>query len=282
MRTVLICVVVLAALISVGPGTTNADDGAWTKVYSRPAPQIYDIEMADDNVGLALTAAGILRTADGGKTWTEPYAIAAFTYGEVAFASATRAWAVASSGVIRRTDDAGLTWQLQDSGTDIHLHSIAVLGADEAWVAGAGEGFSDNPDAITPPSVLLHTTDGGATWRREPIPGYGRFLKVAFVGRTGWLVASKCTPGEALTTCDLSHDVLLGTVDAGRTWEPLSETPGVVPERMQWLDAKRGFATSFVLTDAASNSGILARYRTGDGGKSWTRIETAPKNVGEI
>ncbi len=282
MRLLFLCVFALTVLASAGTHAARADDGGWTKIYSRPAPQIYDIEMADDNVGLALTAAGILRTADGGKTWTEPYPIAAFTYGDVAFASTTRAWAVAGSGAIRRTDDAGLTWLLQASGTNVHLHRIAVINPDEAWVTGVGEGFSDHGPFDSPPSVFLHTTDGGATWRKEPVAGYGEFVNVAFVGRTGWLVASACLPGDAQGACDLNHHVLLGTVDAGRSWQPLSETPGVVPERMQWLDAKRGFATSFILTDPGGGSGIFALYRTVDGGKRWSRIDAAPQSVAEV
>lgn len=282
MRIVFICMLAMFVLAAAGPRSARADDGTWAKVYSRPAPTIYDIEMASGDVGLALTAAGILRTGDGGKTWTEPHPIAAFTYGDLAFADAQRAWAVAGSGAIRRTDDAGLTWQSQDSGTNVHLHRIAVVGRDEAWVAGAGEGFSDNPDAVAPPSVLLHTTDGGATWRKERVPGYGQFLSVAFVGPRGWLVASRCAPGDAFAACDLDHRALLRTDDGGRTWQPISETPGVVPERMQWLDAKHGFATSFVLTEPESRSDILALYRTSDGGKEWTRIEAAPQSVEQM
>ena len=283
MRIVLICLLAFAALVAASPRATRADDGAWTKIYDRPAPQIYGIEMADDTVGLALTAAGILRTSDGGKTWTEPYPIAAFTFGDLAFADGKRAWAVAGSGVIRRTDDAGLTWQSQQSGTTVHLHRIAAVSRDEAWVTGAGEGFSDHGPFVNPPSVLLHTSDGGATWRNEPIAGYGQFVDVAFVGRSGWVVASRCAAGESFDACDIDQRILLRTVDGGRTWEPISKRPGVVPERMQWLDAKLGFATSFVPSASQRDgSGILALYRTGDGGKHWTRIESAPRSVAEI
>ena len=283
MRIVLLGLVVFSALVAASPRATHADDGAWTRVYSHPAPQMYDIEMADDNVGLALTAAGILRTTDGGKTWAEPYPIAAFTYGDLAFASPTRAWAVAGSGVIRRTDDAGLTWQLQDSGTHVQLRRIAVVGQQEAWVAGFGQGPDGDEAYGIPPGVLLHTTDGGATWRKETIGGYGEFFNVAFVGRTGWLVASPCVAGQTFQACDLSHETLLRTEDAGRTWQPLSEAPGVVPERMDWLDAKHGFATSSILTEPENDSGILALYRTSDGGKHWARIESAPaENTYEV
>jgi photosystem II stability/assembly factor-like uncharacterized protein len=247
-----------------------------------PRADDYGVEMADDNIGLALTAAGILRTNDGGRSWTEPYPIASFTYGDLAFADAKRAWAVAGSGVIRRTDDAGITWQLQQSGTQVHLHRIAVVSPQEAWVTGSGSGFSDSPEPVSPPSVLLHTIDGGATWRNEPVAGYGGFLNVAFSGRTGWLVASPCAAGQPWLTCSPDHRVLLRTDDAGRNWQTLSETPGVVPERMQWLDAKHGFATSFVPTEPADGSGAFALYGTNDGGKHWARIESAPETVNEI
>jgi photosystem II stability/assembly factor-like uncharacterized protein len=52
---------------------------------------------------------------------------------------------------------------------------------------------------------------------------------------------------------------------------------------MQWLDTRLGFATSFILTEPESGSGILALYRTQDGGRHWTRIESTPsENTGEI
>ena len=91
--------------------------------------------MFDDLFGLAQSGYGVLRTVDGGRTWSEPPSRPLIGYGVIGFADRDHAWITGISG-IWRTDDAGLNWRRQAGGAGSRSASIAVISADEAWITG--------------------------------------------------------------------------------------------------------------------------------------------------
>ena len=62
-----------------------------------------------------------------------------------------KAWLVGNNGLIRCTNDFGITWQTQVSGTVTNLKAVQFLDALTGWAVG-DEG------------TILKTTDGGMTW----------------------------------------------------------------------------------------------------------------------
>lgn len=275
--TLLACLTLAAALASAG--AARAADG-WQVVYSRPGNNISAIAMRDSRNGIAIAGGGILRTDDGGVTWKEPSGQPPVGVGQVAFADPRRAWAVTLSGGIWRTEDGGATWSRQQSGTEAHMSALAVISADEAWAAAIGAGFSDVGPLQYPASVLLHTTDGGRVWQQVDVAGFGQFYDVAFAGARGWLVASRCRPGDSTappppSPCD-NTSVLLTSDDAGRSWAPLDPQPAVVPQSLRFFADGRGIG----ITAQCDGTNCRTRlFATVDGGRTWSRRDVGPDAV---
>jgi photosystem II stability/assembly factor-like uncharacterized protein len=97
----------------------------------------------------------ILRTTDGGATWTLQASGTTDVLFAVAFKDANTGTAVGGvwgedpAGIILRTTNGGATWILQSSGTMWTLLSVAFTDANTGAVVGDY-------------GTILHTTDGGA------------------------------------------------------------------------------------------------------------------------
>jgi len=70
---------------------------------------------------------------------------------DVAAAEGGRFWVVGEAGTIVASDDDGLTWTAQSSGTDADLYAVDFLDAQRGVAVGAR-------------GTVVITTDGGATW----------------------------------------------------------------------------------------------------------------------
>ncbi len=110
----------------------------------------------------------ILKTEDGGETWRSQLASA--TVREMAFASKDLGFAVGGKTILR-TRDGGLTWEnVTPADARIKdLRGIHVLDANTVWVAGRGSDEEAN-GRLYKHSLLLSTTDGGATWAIRDFP----------------------------------------------------------------------------------------------------------------
>lgn len=102
---------------------------------------ISDIFFRDANTGWAALNAGggpILRTGDGGNTWTTYYATNGSTIFSVWFTDLNTGWAVGTFGGISKSTDSGVTWaNFQDVG-DAFLNCVFFTDADHGWICGTG------------------------------------------------------------------------------------------------------------------------------------------------
>jgi photosystem II stability/assembly factor-like uncharacterized protein len=91
-------------------------------------------------------------------------------------------------------------WEEQSSGMgeSTWLETVCAISTSEAWIGGS------------PPSVLLHTTDGGAGWNGVGVPITGDLQSMAFIGQAGWVSAHDY--GGA----GYNYDV--HTTDGGQNW----------------------------------------------------------------
>ena len=69
-------------------------------------------------------------------------------------------WVVGEAGCIRKTNDGGKTWELQDV-RPFNLESIKCIDSKHAWALS---------EPITGGRTLFTTTDGGATWNERLAP----------------------------------------------------------------------------------------------------------------
>ncbi len=91
----------------------------------------------------------ILKTVDGGDTWTSIYTQSPFIYCPSVFCTdSNTCYAVGSSGTIMKTTDGGVTWGSQGSGTTQTLRKVFFTNADTGYIVGDS-------------GTILKTTNGG-------------------------------------------------------------------------------------------------------------------------
>lgn len=140
----------------------------------------------------------IFKTADGGATWNQQFALGADSaIRDIVAVDRDTAWAVGYSaqvsGVVK-TDDGGRNWNLQwyINARDV-LTSVCAVDGKTAWVAGAG---------------IIKTEDGGASWKMQhdqPAPE----------------VFYSITAANARTVWAVTTEVLFKSTDGGSTWSEL-------------------------------------------------------------
>ncbi len=155
----------------------TTDGGAtWQQQYvgGSSADGVYDMDFVDAQNGwlVGTFGSGVLRTANGGATWTFHAFPAPSGDGRaVDFASPLVGWAASLSGWIARSTNGGLTWTRQPVpvvGFDTHLDSIHAVSTTECWAASTDNGR------------VFHTTNGGTTWTEIVTPFHD-----AYDGYTG-------------------------------------------------------------------------------------------------
>jgi photosystem II stability/assembly factor-like uncharacterized protein len=134
--------------------TTNGGD-TWIDEATTPsATVLFDVIAVSATVAWAVGDGGlIMKTVDGGTTWTIQGAGVASDLRRISAVSANVAWAVGGNGVILKTIDGGATWRQQVSGvTDadppVTFVGLAAVDANTAW-------------AISDQNTVFKVSDGG-------------------------------------------------------------------------------------------------------------------------
>jgi photosystem II stability/assembly factor-like uncharacterized protein len=126
---------------------------------------------------------------------------------DVQFVDGRIGWAVGDHGVIWRTEDGGLTWQLLPCPADCALRNVCFLSDRVGWIVGG----ATMPFTQLGVGIVLGTTDSGRTWTEL---GRGRVPQlhgVRFFSLTEGILV-----GEA--TAEFPTGVIT-TRDGGKTWQ---------------------------------------------------------------
>ena len=97
----------------------------------------------------------VLYTNDAGQTWIEVTPNFGYTLRAVTSVG-NKLWAVGKFGTIIYSQDGGLTWELQNTPTQVTLFDVEF--SDESHGVAVGDS-----------SVVLYTNDGGNTWQRRTV-----------------------------------------------------------------------------------------------------------------
>ncbi len=161
-----------------------------------------------------IMAGGLLRTADGGRTWTLTARSAGSIEQVTSLPGTTNVWAIAGCAdggavcpQLLHSGDAGATWTATEAPW---LRWVSFVDARHGW---AVFGAYMDPQG----SALRRTADGGATWTEAAsnpcADRVGWFLEsLAFNGTTG-LVLCVREPGGPLQPKEIFQ-----TTDDGATW----------------------------------------------------------------
>jgi photosystem II stability/assembly factor-like uncharacterized protein len=140
---------------------------------------LYGVSFADETTAwIAGEFGSILKTQDGGKTWTQQTSGVEGTLFGIHFSDLNRGIAVGIDSVILATEDGGATWRpVQSPFQERAFYDVRVSGST-GWIVG-GQG------------TLLVSSDGGKEWREFPTPiGFASewFRGVSLVGDQGLIV----------------------------------------------------------------------------------------------
>lgn len=250
----------LAATLVLATASPGSDfDPARTDTWQIPEPDLFAVAV-DGELAWAVGYWGaVLRSTDGGQTWSYARTPTQATLYDVAFADDRHGWAVGAAGTLLRSTDGGRSWSQSRAsvidpfdGSERPLESsllgVSAVSATEAWVVGDF-------------GVVLHTRDG-TTWSSLRIPEetFGDdeipdriFNAVDFSDRdTGWIT------GEFGTT--------LRTSDGGETWLGEREIQGAINDIYLFDIAPNGSGWAL-----AGGVGGVA-LGSSDGGAAWTEL----------
>jgi len=170
--------------LAVGPGGYGAViNGAAASVVSIPVG-IQSVIFADGSTAIGVGGTGsypdfqarIIRSIDGGSTWTSVPTAVTKWLSDVAFASPSVGVAVGPDGFVLRSTDGGVSWSIVAVPTTDFLAAVAFSGSYGMAVGGYN-------------GAVLETEDGGLTWANLAAPATGLLSDVAVFGPHHALVA---------------------------------------------------------------------------------------------
>ena len=270
---------------------STKDGGAsWQALRPPTADTLRDVFFTDELTGWLVCEADLfnlktesdarsylLRTADGGATWSrvelakrEPTNVArddaAGRLLRVVFADREHGWTFGEEGTLYATSDGGDSWARQSVPTRHLLLGAHFLDARRGWLVGAGATF-------------LYTSDGGATWRAGSLVTHADFdagrVDAAKGDASARASAQTATRASAQATAPRVNAVsfvderrgwavgaagaVYTTVNGGRSWRALASGTDADLLDVKFFDASTGWAVGA--------AGTLLHTR--DGGETW-------------
>lgn len=243
------------------------------------ANRFYDVHFVNNDTGYVVGDFGtILKTKDGGATWSKYPLNEARTFWSVHFVDANNGF-ICGDAMIRKTTDGGETWVDINNTTGVSnltLRAIHFITKDKGFAVGKN-------------GLILKTTNG-LTWTKKT-SGTTQFLYGVYFydAMTGYAYGENTT--------------LLKTIDGGETWGALTigvttnsifelkffdSNAGIAITDFNTIKTENGGATWTAGPNAAleagfyfdMNNGILARrgapgglFKTADGGASYTHFQ---------
>jgi photosystem II stability/assembly factor-like uncharacterized protein len=277
-------------LVAVGTGTVlrSTDGGAtWGEVLGGSIGLLRAIHVAGPEM-IVVGGGQVLRSSDAGASWQA-------VEGPVAGTVLTGVWrdgaAVVATGyqigptwrgIIARSSDGGLGWEVVMRGTDAALFGIAgagdaltVVGSDGAMLRSPDRGATwESPTpggsahlndvwgtastavAVGTWGAVHRTTDGGRSWERAASGTEEHFFSVA---------------GDGARVVAVGHEgAVIHSSDGGATW-----SRGTVPVEMARLETVRVEGNTAVAAGrthfSADESLVILSV---DGGASWSVVES--------
>lgn len=195
---------------------TNDGGQNWSKVPLNITDNINEIYFRSEKDGFLVAGRKMFVTSDGGRSWNET--------------------AIFRQGTFRPLIPEFLSIRFADKKRGIVVGSLLR---------------QTRNDLIVADSLVMRTTDGGASWNRVTMPTKTELFHLDYNGSShGWIVGD--------------NGVILATTDAGQTWtKQVSGTTNAL-FNVDFRDDNEGYAVG-------ENGTIL---RTENGGRTWTRVIT--------
>ena len=183
----------------------------------------------------------LLRSRDGGATWSRHLIEGVERLGASFFIDENKGWATATgSGMVYRTTDGGETWTSHKVPAVVST-AVFFVDAMNGWVAGQN-------------GAIVRTGDGGTTWTKLDSGTMDQLMDVHFLDRdTGWVC------GE--------NGRMMKTTDGGRTWKRQGTGTTNILASVCFVNDRVGWASG--------TQGIIVK--TTDGGETWAKQNSGKK-----
>lgn len=217
---------------------------------------IKSVAFIDTSTGFAVGYNGkMLRTANGGRTWSFGSSPILRHLNKVIYADATTLYAVGgfpaadSIQTVLKSTDGGLNWTVAYDQLGPWLKSVYFFDATTGIAVGDS-------------GTILKTTNGGTVWAPVSSPVVRNFTDITFVNATTGFISGGKRGSPAQQT-------ILTTTDGGDTWSVALDITGPALNAVTFLDALNGY----VVGDSAT---VLS---TTNGGVNWNPVVIAGANA---
>jgi photosystem II stability/assembly factor-like uncharacterized protein len=228
---------------------------------------VWDIWAVDENTVWAVCSKNvILKTVDGGKTWTQvqvPFYKTAPGLSSICIVNKTNIWISGSGGAVYNSTDNGSTWTVFDTNTFHNglMQGIWAISPQKVYVAG-GVGYSGKMRGF-----IAFTLDGGITW--DSVSPANDYNKNEWIGVT--------SSGNTIVVYGGKAHYLV-SADGGDTWknDSVLHTGGIIGadiNHMIMLNAETWWG-AFDLSEI---------FLTTNGGSTWVSqpgVDNGEFNVG--
>ena len=148
----------------------------WTPITGLPSSAaLKSVKFIDISTGWVAGENGtILKTINGGSTWSLQSSGTTNTLRSIFFIDANNGWACGDLGTIIATNNGGTTWSPQSSPYTSQYNAIRFVNTTTGWLVGNG-------------SVLLKTINGGTNWIQQSNQGVGMWGLEMLSTTSGWI-----------------------------------------------------------------------------------------------
>jgi photosystem II stability/assembly factor-like uncharacterized protein len=137
---------------------------------------LFAVANPDPETSLAFSPQYLLRSTDGGATWSSPFGepdVSPFVNDLAADPSRPGTWYLAISGGSLKTTDGGQTWTNASRGFRLpeFVYTLALAPSDPNTLYSIGWYSFPLANSSSLPVRVFRTTDGGERWFRSRLPG---------------------------------------------------------------------------------------------------------------
>jgi photosystem II stability/assembly factor-like uncharacterized protein len=194
---------------------------------------------------------GFPDNAYAGQHWTPLDKVTTANFYRLCFLDSLTGWVAGDSGTILKTTNGGRNWLFQNAETRKNIVEVFFVDPHNGWALAS---VFPEPPLFEYGTIVLKTSDGGATWTHQWHPDNIYFTVFFFDTQRGWMAG------------ELGR--IVGTTNGGNDWFPAnidsSSVGSLAVRRLRFFSDSLGFGVG----GRVELIGVV--WRTTNGGARWT------------